>query len=168
MEERAGYIGEDGRYHFDEAHMRRHRAWEAKQKKGARFVTLIKKESPMREQSQLNAHWERCTILGDENGVDKRQVSNWLMQDAYTRTQNPAFGEYKKIMGNEYFIVGSVAELDKQEVWELKRAAYEKLQALNEDREPNNWALFPERGAGGVILKMCARWDERPRETEND
>lgn len=166
MEERAGQIGEDGRYRFDEYHMKRHRAWEAKQKKGARFITYIKKESQKREQSQLNAHWERCTIIGEDEQVnaDKRTVSNWLMEDAFEFTQNPAFGEYVTMGGKTQFSPGSVGELQKNEVWELKRAAYKRLQFLNEGREPDMWSLFPERGANGIILRMCAMWEERPED----
>ena len=167
MEERAGKII-GGRYRFFEEHMRKHRAWEAKQKEGAEFITYIKKVSQNREQSQLNAHWERCTIIGEDEAVhaDKRTVSNWLMEDAFEHTQNPAFGEFVTMGGKRQFSPASVAELQKNEVWELKRAAYKRLQFLNDGRESSEWALFPERGANGVILRMCAMWEERPATEE--
>lgn len=140
--------------------------WAMKQKENARFILRIVKESPQREVSQSNAHFERCTILGDEVGMDKRQVSNLLMQDAFDETRNIAYGEYKTLFGREYFIVGSTAELTKNEFWQLKRAAYKRLQFLNEDRDADAWALFPERGENGVILRMCATWEERPEDRQ--
>lgn len=168
MEERAGYIGEDGRYHFDKISMQEHRAWESKQKIGARFVTLIKKESPAREQSQINAHFERCTVIGrdEEVSATKRTVSDMLLEMALNETQNPKFGKYITIRGRSQFEPGSVAELDKSEMWELKRQAYEMTRELNEDREPERYILLPERGAGSVILKWCALWSERPAEDD--
>jgi len=138
--------------------------WAMKQKENARFILRIVKESPQRELSQSNAHFERCTILGDEVGMDKRQVSNLLMQDAFDATRNVAYGEYKTLFGREYFIVNSTAELSKAEFWELKRAAYKRLQFLNEDRDADKWTLFPERGENGVILRHCATWEERPED----
>lgn len=153
-------------------------AWAGKQKERARFVLRIVRESPQRELSQNNAHWERCTILADGTGLTKEQVSESLMEDAFVVTRNPVYGQYKvfpvllrtpgpngEVFGiGERFVPESTTQLTKHEFWELKRAAYKRLQFLNEDRDPNVWALFPERGENGVVLRMCASWQERPED----
>lgn len=137
-------------------------SWAMSQKEGRRFVLRIVRESAQRELSQNNAHWERCTILADEVGIDKEQMSNFLKQDAYDRTHDEDFGEYRTVFGKDYFIPKSSADFTKDQFWKLKRAAYERLQFLNEDRDADAWLLFPERGENGVVLRMCAQWEERP------
>lgn len=168
MEEFAGAF-KGGKYFLDPVHRRRFDKFGEKQKEGARYITRLVRESPQRELSQNNAHWERCTILAAECGASKEKVSDWLMEDAFNATRNVAFGEYITAFGRTEFLTGSTSQLTKHEFWELKRAAYKKLQFLNEERDPDNFAKFPERGANGLILRWCVMWEERPADdAENE
>ncbi len=118
--------------------------------------------SPKREVSQNNAHFERCEIIGQEVGLTAHAVSDILMEDAFIKTQNPCYGQYKNVFGKEKFCPESTRNLSKDEFWELKRAAYERLKFMNEDKEPENYSKFPERGDNGIIA-YCCMWEERPR-----
>ena len=175
MQEYAGEI-KGGKFYFDRR--KAFDAWCAGQKEKARFIFRIVKESVGRELSQNNAHWERCTILGDCLGLTKEQVSEVLMEDAYHMTRNIAYGEHKpfvvrlnvpgpngEVYGvGERFFANSTSGLTKDAFWKLKEAAYNRLQRHNEDLNPEAWTPFPERGENGVILRMCYTWSERPED----
>lgn len=136
--------------------------WGSTLKAGAAWGLRPFKISPKRERSQNNAHFERCEILGSESGMHKHGVSDILMEDAYIKTQNPCYGQYKNVLGKEKFVPESTTSLSKEEFWELKRAAYERLKFLNEDKDPVHYLKFPERGENGIIA-YCCMWEERPQ-----
>lgn len=162
--EEFGAVTRDGKLILDPICRRRLDVWTTRQAEGARWRVRISRESPPRENSQNRGHWERCGILGAELGLSKEAVSDILMEYAFEATQNPVYGERRQVFGSWRFIPGSTRDLTKSEFWELKRQAYERLAFINEDKDPNHWTLFPERGEGGLILRMCARWDERPED----
>lgn len=165
MDEYAGEIKGD-KFVFDILHRRRFDQWAARQKHGSRWLIRVFRESGMREVSQNNAHWERCTILGatEEISAPKEIVSDMLMEDAFIHTQNLAYGKYQSVFGVQKFIPCSTGTLTKDEFWELKRAAYRKLLFINDGKPENEFTKFPERGQGGLILRWCALWEERPTE----
>ncbi len=135
--------------------------WGASLKKGSAWGLRPFRISPKREVSQNNAHFERCEIIGSDVGMSAHSVSDILMEDAFIKTQNPCYGQYKTVFGKEKFVPNSTTTLSKSEFWELKRAAYERLKFLNQDLEPENYLLFPERNGNGV-MRYCALWSERP------
>lgn len=135
-----------------------------KQVNPAGFYTLPepRSEGLPRRLSQNNAHWERCTVLGQEVGVSKEKMSDILMECAYITTGSTAYGSHLVVFGKEQFAPASTTSLTVDEFWQLKREAYAKLQFINEDREPENYLRLPERDASGIIA-FCTMWEERPR-----
>lgn len=138
--------------------------WAAQLKDGESYKLRPVKDSPQRALSQNNAHWERCTILGltEEIAAPKEIVSMLLMEAALLTTGNPIYGKYKTIFGKEEFIPESTTELSEHEFWQIKREAYNKLQFINDGKEPHEYLKFPERDASGIIA-YCVMWEERPR-----
>lgn len=138
--------------------------WGASLKKDTPWGLRPFKISPKQARSQINAHFERCTILGmsEEISAPKEIVSKLLMEAAFITTGEPCYGGYRKIFGREEFVPQSITSLTEHEFWQLKREAYNKLQFINDGKPPEEFMKFPERDASGIIA-YCVLWQERPR-----
>lgn len=156
--------GDGSKYVMDTTAREQFLKWGASLAKGARYGLRPFKISPKRHVSQNNAHFERCTILGmsEEISAPKEIVSRLLMEAAFLTTGDPCYGGYRKIFGRDEFVPTSTTSLTEHEFWQLKREAYNKLQFINDGKEPHEFLKFPERDASGIIA-YCVMWEERPR-----